>query len=91
MYAVVGSMNAALVEKMKIIAVRSSALRALQSSCTGNGFIGSDGFTDLPFRPGRRLHPDGITKGMHDPTTSDLLILGHSLISHLFDLPARLQ
>ena len=70
------SLNSAVDEGRKIIAVGTSAVRALESSCTGSGFRRSNGFTDLFIRPGRRLHLDGIITGMHDPTTSHLLMLG---------------
>ena len=70
------SLNSAMDDGRKIIAVGTSAARALESSWGRNGFRVSSGFTDLFIRPDRKLHIDGIITGMHDPTTSHLLMLG---------------
>lgn len=70
------SLNSAADEGKKIIAVGTSVVRALESSRSAYGFKGSRGFTDLFVRPERKIHLDGIITGMHDPTTSHLLMLG---------------
>lgn len=73
---VAGFLNSAVDEGKKIIAVGTSVVRALESSRNAHGFKGFSGFTDLFVRPERKLHLDGIITGMHDPTTSHLLMLG---------------
>lgn len=70
------SLNSARAEGRKIIAVGTSTVRALESSTSNDRFVKSSGFTRLFIKPGRKMHLDGIITGMHDPTTSHLLMLG---------------
>ncbi len=70
------SLNSAIAKGKKIIAVGTTVVRALESAWGKNGFMESAGFTNLFIRPDGKLHLDGVITGMHDPTTSHLLMLG---------------
>src|SRR5437764_13184589 len=61
----------------RVIAVGTTAVRALESSVDGNGLVrGSDGWTRLVVGPDRGVRvADGLLTGWHEPQASHLLIL----------------
>jgi S-adenosylmethionine:tRNA ribosyltransferase-isomerase len=61
----------------RVIAVGTTAVRALESAWTPGGIRPVAGFTRLFVNPDRGVHAvDGLLTGFHDPVTSHLAMLG---------------
>lgn len=61
----------------RVIAVGTTAVRALESAWTPEGVRPTQGFTRLFVNPDRGIHAvDGLLTGFHDPITSHLALLG---------------
>ncbi len=69
-------LNISMDSGKRIIAVGTSVVRALETSHYNSVFRAGKGYTNLFIRPDTMEHLDGIITGMHDPTTSHLLMLG---------------
>lgn len=59
----------------RIIAVGTTVVRALESARNGEKFYPVQGYTDIIIDRHRRTGIDGLITGMHDPSTSHLLML----------------
>lgn len=74
----------------RVIAVGTTATRALESA-VGNGGVHPDrGWTDLVITPDRGVHTvDGLITGWHEPTASHLLLLqavaGNELVQRAYE------
>jgi len=63
-------------EGHRVIAVGTTALRALETAWTYGGMVAARGFTQLTLGPGREVRSaDGLLTGLHDPRTSHLALL----------------
>jgi S-adenosylmethionine:tRNA ribosyltransferase-isomerase len=70
------AVNAARAEGRRIIAVGTTAVRALESAWDGVQVRPTKGFTRLYVHPGRGVNVvDGLLSGLHDPATSHLAML----------------
>jgi len=70
------AVNAARAEGRRVIAVGTTAVRALESAWDGVQVHPTTGFTRLYVHPGRGVHVvDGLLSGLHDPATSHLAML----------------
>ncbi|MGW0558571.1 S-adenosylmethionine:tRNA ribosyltransferase-isomerase [Streptomyces sp. NPDC002926] len=69
--------NAARAGGGRIVAVGTTAVRALESAAGPNGVVrAASGWTDLVITPGRGVHAvDGLLTGLHEPQASHLLML----------------
>ena len=69
--------NAARADGSRIIAVGTTAVRALESAVTGNGRVApATGWTDLVVTPERGVRVvDGLLTGLHEPRASHLAML----------------
>ena len=71
----VDAVEGALAGGGRIIAVGTSATRAIESSFVNDSVRKTRGFTRKMITESTKIHLDGIVTGMHDPTTSHLLML----------------
>jgi S-adenosylmethionine:tRNA ribosyltransferase-isomerase len=74
----------------RVIAVGTTATRALETDADAGGARGGDGWTDLVITPERGLHVvDGIISGWHEPEASHLLLMeavaGRPLLEASYD------
>lgn len=69
--------NAAKAAGGRVIAVGTTAVRALESAADGDGVVrAAGGWTDLVVTPGRGVRVvDGLLTGLHEPEASHLLML----------------
>ncbi|MFD9220952.1 S-adenosylmethionine:tRNA ribosyltransferase-isomerase [Streptomyces sp. NPDC060064] len=69
--------NAARAGGGRIVAVGTTAVRALESAAGPDGVVrAASGWTDLVITPGRGVHAvDGLLTGLHEPEASHLLML----------------
>ncbi|MEW2084357.1 S-adenosylmethionine:tRNA ribosyltransferase-isomerase [Streptomyces sp. NPDC005283] len=69
--------NAARAGGGRIVAVGTTAVRALESAAGPGGVVrAASGWTDLVITPGRGVHAvDGLLTGLHEPQASHLLML----------------
>ncbi|WP_326649023.1 MULTISPECIES: S-adenosylmethionine:tRNA ribosyltransferase-isomerase [unclassified Streptomyces] len=69
--------NAARAGGGRIVAVGTTAVRALESAAGPGGVVrAASGWTDLVITPGRGVHAvDGLLTGLHEPLASHLLML----------------
>ena len=69
--------NAAAAGGGKVIAVGTTAVRALESAAGPDGVVrAASGWTDLVLTPRRRVRAvDGLLTGLHEPEASHLLML----------------
>lgn len=79
------TVNRALQQGRRVIAVGTTVVRALESAWDGEGVRPMTGFTRLYVHPARGVHTvQGLITGLHDPVTSHLAMLyalaGESLI-----------
>ncbi|MEU4196703.1 S-adenosylmethionine:tRNA ribosyltransferase-isomerase [Kribbella sp. NPDC026611] len=74
----------------RIVAVGTTAVRAIESSTEGGSVVASHGWTDLVVGPARPVQVvDGLITGMHAPEASHLLLLeavaGVELVQRAYD------
>jgi S-adenosylmethionine:tRNA ribosyltransferase-isomerase len=70
------AVNAARSEGRRVIAVGTTALRALESAVVGNELIAASGWTDLVLDSRHHVRStDGLLTGFHDETATHLWIL----------------
>jgi S-adenosylmethionine:tRNA ribosyltransferase-isomerase len=74
----------------RVIAVGTTATRALETDADGGGAHGGDGWTELVITPERGLYVvDGIISGWHEPEASHLLLMeavaGRPLLEASYD------
>ncbi|MBL8131557.1 MAG: S-adenosylmethionine:tRNA ribosyltransferase-isomerase, partial [Anaerolineae bacterium] len=70
------AVNAAQREGRRVIAVGTTAIRALESAWDGAQVVPRTGFTRAYVHPGTGVHTvDGLITGLHDPVTSHLAML----------------
>ncbi len=75
----------------RVVAVGTTAVRALESAATGAGPVAAaSGWTDLIVTPGRGVRAvDGLLTGLHEPRASHLdmlaAIAGTDLLGHCYD------
>jgi S-adenosylmethionine:tRNA ribosyltransferase-isomerase len=74
----------------RVIAVGTTATRALETDANGCGAHPGDGWTELVITPERGLHVvDGIISGWHEPEASHLLLMeavaGRALLEQSYD------
>lgn len=70
------AVNAAANEGHRVIAVGTTAVRALESAYDGRRVRATRGFTRLYIHPGRGINVvDGLLTGFHDPMASHLAML----------------
>ncbi len=70
------AVNAAIAANRRIIAVGTTAVRALESTWDGRQVRAAQGFTHVYITPKRGVHVvDGLITGLHDPITSHLAML----------------
>ncbi|NEA60620.1 S-adenosylmethionine:tRNA ribosyltransferase-isomerase [Streptomyces sp. SID13666] len=72
-----GQVNAARSGGGRVVAVGTTAVRALESAADGRGTVrAARGWTDLVLTPERGVHAvDGLLTGLHEPAASHLLML----------------
>jgi S-adenosylmethionine:tRNA ribosyltransferase-isomerase len=88
----VRSIEAARQTGRRVVAVGTTAVRALEGSAEANGgrLAAGGGTTDLTLGPGRRPRiADGILTGMHEPDTSHFALLGAFAPAPLLELALR--
>ncbi|MET7290340.1 S-adenosylmethionine:tRNA ribosyltransferase-isomerase [Streptomyces sp. NPDC005573] len=70
-------LNAARAEGRRVIAVGTTAVRAVESAAGADGVVrAAEGWTDLVVTPGRGVRvTDGLLTGLHEPEASHLLML----------------
>ena len=74
--ATAAAVNAAQREGRRVIALGTTAVRALESAWDGGRVRAASGFTRLYLHPERRPQVvDGLLTGLHDPVTSHLAML----------------
>jgi S-adenosylmethionine:tRNA ribosyltransferase-isomerase len=70
------AVNSARREGRRVIAVGTTAVRALESAVSGDEVVAANGWTDLIVTPDRGLRAvDGILTGFHEPRASHLQML----------------
>jgi S-adenosylmethionine:tRNA ribosyltransferase-isomerase len=70
------AVNTARREGRRVIAVGTTAVRALESAWDGRGVRAASGYTRLYVHPQRGVYTvDGLISGLHDPVTSHLAML----------------
>lgn len=75
-HAAAGRVNAARREGRRVIAVGTTAVRALESAATDEGVIASSGWTDIFIDETYRLEAvDALLSGFHDATATHLSML----------------
>ncbi|WP_267241447.1 S-adenosylmethionine:tRNA ribosyltransferase-isomerase [Streptomyces sp. PR69] len=69
--------NAARAAGGRVVAVGTTAVRALETAVDGRGVVrAASGWTDLVITPGRGVRAvDGLLTGLHEPAASHLLML----------------
>lgn len=75
-HATAEAVNAARNQGRRVIAVGTTALRALESAVHGDGLLAASGWTDLVLDAGHRMRSaDGLLTGFHDETATHLWVL----------------
>ncbi len=85
----VRTVNGAVTDGRRVIAVGTTVVRALESAVGPNGLVqAGDGWTNLVITPERGVRVvDGLLTGLHEPRASHLLML-EALVSVEFLAPA---
>ena len=75
--ATAGAVNETRAAGGRVIAVGTTAVRALETVATSDGFVEpGEGWTDLVIGPARPLRTvDGLLTGLHEPLASHLAML----------------
>lgn len=87
--------NAAKAGGGRVVAVGTTAVRALESAAEGQGVVrAARGWTDLVITPDRGVRVvDGLLTGLHEPTASHLLMLeavaGAELLENVYSEAVR--
>ncbi len=69
------AINTAAEKGHRVIAIGTTVVRALASTFDNGKQMHGSGFTSVLIDQNTQIHIDGIVSGMHDPSTSHILLL----------------